>query len=304
MPVTPPPPVDSKAVTSVDARGADAPTLASLPKLAEDGQAGQFDLLDPDQIVKTIARVEERIADRFPDAGLRRVCGKLHSIADDAGRRARSFGAPILWLRAVVWLFVIGFVVSLAATFVLLVQRAPRKLEPNAREGVAAQFMPASLEPEPMGFTDFVQVLEAGINDVVLIGAALLFLTTLENRIKRRRALAAVHELRAMAHIIDMHQLTKDPERVLHPELVLLEPRGDADRLTPFDLCRYLDYCSDMLSLIGKVAALYVQHFDDAQALSAVNEVENLCTGLSRKIWQKIMIVETALPRSNAITPG
>ena len=41
-----------------------------------------------------------------------------------------------------------------------------------------------------------------------------IFLVTLEVRLKRRRALAAIHELRAMAHIIDMHQLTKDPDRI------------------------------------------------------------------------------------------
>ncbi len=262
-------------------------------------EGARYDLLDPDQIVRTIARIEGRIADRFPDAGLLQVCGKLHSIADDAGRRARSFGRPILWLRAVVWLLVIGVAVSLAATVVLLVERSPAELPASAREADAA-FLPRlpPVGPEPMGFTDFVQVLEAGINDVVLIGAALLFLTTLENRAKRRRALAALHELRAMAHIIDMHQLDKDPERVLHPELVLLEPSGNADRLSAFELTRYLDYCTDMLSLIGKIAALYVQHFDDAQALGAVNEVETLCTGLSRKIWQKIMIVEAAIPKS------
>ena len=251
---------------SRESRGADAPR-------SPDG--GRYDLLDAGEIVRTLLDVERRIGDRFPDSGLRRVCGKLHSVADDAGRRSRSFGKPILWLRAVVWLLVIGVALSLLATGFLLAEPTTEKL----------------------GFIDFVQVLEAGINDVVLIGAALLFLTTLENRTKRRRALRAIHELRAMAHIIDMHQLTKDPERVLHPELVLLEPHGDVDRLSPFDLCRYLDYCSDLLSLIGKVAALYVQHFDDPQALAAVNEVENLCTGLSRKIWQKIMIAETAGPR-------
>ncbi len=48
-----------------------------------------------------------------------------------------------------------------------------------------------------------------------------------------------------------------------------------------------------MLSLTGKVAALYAQHFDDAAVLNSVNEVESLTTGLSRKIWQKLMILES-----------
>jgi hypothetical protein len=38
---------------------------------------------------------------------------------------------------------------------------------------------------------------------------------TIETRVKRRRALRAIHELRSIAHVIDMHQLTKDPEWVL-----------------------------------------------------------------------------------------
>ncbi|WP_145359182.1 hypothetical protein [Alienimonas californiensis] len=286
MSAAPPP---SHPVAAPAAQRADVPRSPRLdgvpeflPPPTDDVQSDHFDLLDPDQIVKTIVRIEARIADRFPNAGLRRVCRKLHSISLIAGERSTSFGRPILWLRAVVWTLVIGVALSLLATVALL----------------------AKPTTESLGIIDFIQVLEAGINDVVLIGAALLFLTTLENRIKRHRVLAAIHELRAMAHIIDMHQLNKDPERILHPELILMEPNGQDRRLSAFDLCRYLDYCSEMLSLIGKVAALYVQRFDDATALSAVNEVENLCSGLSRKIWQKIMIIEAALPKSSDAPPG
>jgi hypothetical protein len=46
-----------------------------------------------------------------------------------------------------------------------------------------------------------------------------------------------------------------------------------------------------MLSLVGKVAALYAVDFEDEVVLAAVNDVENLTTGLSRKIWQKIVIL-------------
>ena len=88
-----------------------------------------------------------------------------------------------------------------------------------------------------------------------------------------------------------MHQLTKDPERVLPGRVYIptsLSPKPQLDR---FQLRRYLDYCSELLSLTGKLAAVYVQNFDDEVALAAVNEVESLTTGLSRKIWQKIMIL-------------
>lgn len=48
-----------------------------------------------------------------------------------------------------------------------------------------------------------------------------------------------------------------------------------------------------MLSLSGKVAALYVQYLDDPVVLSTVTEVETLATGISGKIWQKIVILDT-----------
>ncbi len=39
--------------------------------------------------------------------------------------------------------------------------------------------------------------------------------------------------------------------------------------------------------------ALYVQDSQDPVVLDAVNDVETLTTGLSSKIWQKIMILDT-----------
>ncbi len=41
----------------------------------------------------------------------------------------------------------------------------------------------------------------------------------------------------------------------------------------------------------GKVTALYAQCLHDPVALQAVNEVTGLTTGLSQKIWQKLMIL-------------
>ena len=95
-----------------------------------------------------------------------------------------------------------------------------------------------------------------------------------------------------------MHQLTKDPERLLIRGMET--PSSPKGNLSATELMRYLDYCSEMLSLIGKLAALYVQKFDDPVALAAVNEVEELTTGLSRKIWQKIMTLNSDLAKVGA----
>ena len=120
------------------------------------------------------------------------------------------------------------------------------------------------------GLAEFVQAIDAAINDVVFLGIAVFFLVTVEVRLKRRRALATLHELRSVVHIVDMHQLTKDPER-------LLSGRGDTASsptrtISAPKLGRYLDYCSELLSLASKVSALFAQHFTDPVVLAAVNE--------------------------------
>ena len=139
----------------------------------------------------------------------------------------------------------------------------------------------------------FMQLVDSSLGSLVLVGAAILSLVTLELRLKRNRALKAVHELRALAHIVDMHQLTKDPERVTGREG--FNPLSPKRSMTPFELGRYLDYCSELLSLVSKVGALYVQNFPDRVALEAVDQLTNLTNGLARNIWQKIMILETIL---------
>jgi hypothetical protein len=141
-----------------------------------------------------------------------------------------------------------------------------------------------------IGLTELVQVTESAINDVVFLGIAIFFLMTVEGRLKRRIALKRIHQLRSIAHIVDMHQLTKDPDRltVEQPDTASSPVRT----MTRAQLGRYLDYCSELLSLTGKVAALFVERFNDSVVLQAVNEIEDLTTGLSRKIWQKITILE------------
>ena len=62
--------------------------------------------------------------------------------------------------------------------------------------------------------------------------------------------------------------------------------------MTQFELTRYLDYCAEMLALIGKLAALYAEHVrDGVVVIDAVNDIENFTSSLGRKIWQKITII-------------
>jgi hypothetical protein len=222
--------------------------------------------LDHRLISETVNRLRLRVQARFPDSGLAGVAAHVCEIAAKASATSEWIGRPIWPLRALV----LSLISLIALGLILTVWTLPR---PDGGLRLA----------------EFIQVLEAGINDVVLIVAAVFFLASLETRVKRNRALRSIHELRAIAHVIDMHQLTKDPEWILGrgTETGILPPRS----MTPFELSRYLDYCTEMLSITGKIAALYVQRFADSAALQAVNEVENVTSSLSGKIWQKLMIL-------------
>ena len=236
-----------------------------------------YSAINPEKIISTIDKLQARITERFPESGLGKVCGQLHEVAIHMKERSEWIARPVSWLRLVAWIVCIVIVVGTVAAIYLF--RADKSINAST------------------SFTDLVTLMEACINDVVLIGAAIFFLLTFETRYKRKRALKALDELRSIAHVIDMHQLTKDPHRITQKGKPVYVPGRESPKfdMSPFLLRRYLDYCSEMLSLTGKIAAVYNQAFDDAVATAAASELEALTTGLSSKIWQKILILESTV---------
>ena len=229
----------------------------------------QYRKLKTSEIVNTLERLQERVEDRFPNAGLSKVCQELLKLAGELEEKVRLIAQPVNWLRGSAW------VLAILILFVF------------AEIGLNAKF-----NPNKWGGKEIIELLDAGFNVMILIGAAIFFLFSLETRYKRTRALAAIHELRSIAHIIDMHQLTKDPERLLSKEHFKSDVSPKFS-MTQFELRRYLDYCNELLSLSGKIAAVYIESFDDPAAIGAASEFEILASGLSRKIWQKILILHT-----------
>jgi hypothetical protein len=129
-------------------------------------------------------------------------------------------------------------------------------------------------------------LIETVINDVVFAGIAVFFLYSFPERLRRGQLLNLLHQLRSIAHIIDMHQLSKDPEQ-LRASYAPTKVSRPLD-LTRDEMERYLDYCSELLSLVGKAAALCAEESRDSVVLETVSRIETLTVGLSRKIWQKI----------------
>ncbi len=226
--------------------------------------------LDASKIVRTIDLLLNRIEERFPKSGLLAISNELKLLGEKATAEAELFGKPILWIRGCVGFLLVLIFLVLASVVV------------TAFDKVTA-LSNASL-------MDWMFALEAGTNELVFIGFMVIFLIGLERRVKRNRALKAIHKLRSIAHVIDMHQLTKDPSR--YSSGAISTASSPKRELTLAQLMRYLNYCSELLSLNGKIAALYIQRFDDAVALASASELETLLTGLCQKIWQKIVIAE------------
>ncbi len=124
----------------------------------------------------------------------------------------------------------------------------------------------------------------------------LFFLVSIEERLKRRDALQALNELRSIIHVIDMHQLTKDPSLLV--TVAGKTSSSPARVLSSFEMTRYLDYCSEMVSLTSKVAVLFAQGFPDPVVTDVVSDIERIAAGLSQKIWQKITIVQYITPHT------
>jgi hypothetical protein len=229
----------------------------------------EFRKLDESKIIDTLTALRDRIEKQFPNSGLGRVADELIAVGDEVAECAEYLSATNWPIRIFAGLLIAGM-------FLVLYLASP----------------PVEM---PAGAHKFsgVQSIAAVCNIAAVVGVAVLFLLRLETNLKRRRAHGVLHELRSLAHVVDMHQLSKDPAGRRLPEPEITEsPKG---AMSPPSLGRYLDYCTDLLSLTGKLSALLVQEFKDEVVLGEVNEIEALTSALSGRIWQKIQLLEKAL---------
>jgi hypothetical protein len=225
-----------------------------------------------DLILETLRTLHARILERFPDSGLGHIAADLYAVALETAPVLESARKPDLLLRAAAGFSTVFILILGAAPFYLM-----RSLPFDALGSVGA----------------LVQAIEAATQDLIFLAIAIYFLMTIETRFKRSAALVELHRLRSIVHVVDMHQLTKDPEHLLSPGMTTAS--SPERRLSRFELSRYLDYCSELLAITSKLAALHAQYLRDPVVLDAVSDVEVLSSNLSNKIWQKIVIVDTAL---------
>jgi hypothetical protein len=238
-------------------------------------------VLLPDKVVATIETLHARIRERFGHCGLANVCAELCRIAREDTERARNIARGYVGLRVLVFVLLAGGIAAFA--WVVSVIDLGKTAAAARSDNVYS----------------ILQGIDAAANLTLITGAAILFLIKLEERLKRRKALAALHELRSIVHVIDMHQLSKDPSKFIVGGNT---PSSPPLLLDEFQMTRYLDYCSEMVSLTSKVAVLFGQTLEDPAVGDVVSDIERVSAGLAQKIWQKITVLQVL--RSAADAPA
>jgi hypothetical protein len=217
----------------------------------------------------TVGQLERRIQARFGERGLTRAARDLRQLVQlvetEAGQSHIRLRRTTLAARTTSITIVVATIIALAFTL----------------RGAVIEGLDRTI--------DWVPLVESVINDLVFSAIAMLFLWAFPERLERRTLLRLLHRLRSLAHVIDMHQLSKDPEQVSPTYTRTAESVSHG--LDAEQLHHYLDYCSEMLSLTAKTAALCAEHSSDAVVLETVSTLETLTTELSNKIWQKISLL-------------
>lgn len=231
--------------------------------------------LNPDKIIETLEKLHQRIGDRFPHSGLSQVCSELVGIAKDSKAKTAEAARPNMLLRASIGIvLVLGTMLLGYVATIIEIKRGTENLY-----GV-------------------LQGIEAAVNTLVLTGAGVFFLASLESRWKRQRAFMELHRLQSIIHVVDMHQLTKDPSAITS----INTPTASSPQrtLNAYELARYLDYCSEMLSLAAKIAALHAQVTKDPAIIDSAQSLEQLTANMSGKIWQKIRMAQDVASKGGA----
>ena len=230
-----------------------------------------FRELDISKISDEIHLLSLRIQDRFPSASLLNVCRELNKLANKGRNTLYEYSKPYLYYRILSYLFFIVAFLSVVAAVANFIH---------------ALFFNFSNHNIRLSQSESIQSVEALLNIIVMVVAGVFFLFKIEGRSKQKKILKSLQELRTIIHIIDMHQLTKDPEILLQEKTT----HSPSRTLTKKELNRYLNYCIEMLSLTSKVAAAHGKNINDQLVLEEIHNIETLASLLSNKIWQKINI--------------
>lgn len=215
--------------------------------------------LDPDLLAAHIRDVRDETRRSFPNRSLPRYQTNLISLVEEIRVLAAKLSgrSPLDFLLP----GLIIFVALLVATVILIIFRFRVEM--------------------PESILEIMEPLEASTNLAVLVAGTTYFVWRTVAERRRHKALSLLHKVRSQIHILDMTQLAKNLNET------------EVEKLSLAERIRYLDYCSQTVSLTAKAGALIITNFEDPVVISAVTEIETLSTGLSQKIWSKINVLHS-----------
>jgi len=232
--------------------------------MTEESTAPCYRTINPTKLVLTISKMAERVEEHFPGSGLSSLASEITEVAEGTVARVAEIKKPRIALR-----FTVGVMVILALASPLI-----------------CSFL-LSFREEVTNLGEFLQATDAGLHMLLLLAGGIVFLIGMENRMRRNQALEALAEFRSLAHLVDLHQINKDPGLDGSPA-----PENDTRTVrSDHELAFYLDYSGDLLSIVGKLSAYYAQNLQDRVILDAVTEIETLTSTLSNKLWLKILVL-------------
>ena len=236
-------------------------------------------VLDIVRLESAIQQLSARIAGRFPESRLAALSEQLVVRANELRTCGRRLIRAPPWIRVISW---VGGVLLVGSFFIL-----GRWLVKSQR----------GIEELPL----FLQTVESSVTIIAAATAGFFTMRSIEHSQVRRRALEQIQWLRKIAHVIDMLQLSKSPASVMLASDPRPSSRSETVNLKPPEMFRYLSYCGELAALTGKLSVLIGAWVSDAVILSTIDDVEDLCVDLERKMLSKLLLLEQLNQRPAAL---
>lgn len=219
--------------------------------------------LDPVKIIEIAESLSQRIAKKWPESQLAALAAGLAQLARDTEQRVLQARRPILAIRIASFVTAGLILLGLGNVLWYLLRRVHLTLV--------------------VGSGELLEAADSGINVVALLAAGMWLLITLEARIRSKKVLESIQELREFIHVIDVTQLYHTP-KMYH------ENGASPDIPQSFDH-NYLIFCGQMLAVISNLAALYTRGEGNESVLRAASDVQMLAIAKTEKLYSKADMV-------------
>jgi hypothetical protein len=213
--------------------------------------------LDPAKIVETAENLARNVGESFSGTALAGLAVELAALAHRTDELARHARKPIYAIRVCSALAALATILGLC---------------------YLASHIHARWEFGTIG--ELFDATDAGFNLLVLLAGAVWFMITLETRIKRKKALECLEELRDFIHVIDVTQLYYTPD-IYRSDPSSFQSSVNLDYT-------YLLFCTQMLGLISNLAPLYARGAAGDSIMRAVSDVELLANDITVKLLTKV----------------